>query len=192
MQNPKLVATATDSLLIVLDRVTPADLDRPTPCEGWSVRDLLNHLTHWNAVVSPRSARKLPRPDTEVEQEYLTRPDWQDHLRSGLRDAAEAWSEPQAWQGETTMTRGPIPAAQVGSMAFGELVAHGWDLARAIDAPFPVTPEVVDAFTAYVAGMAPMAREHGVFGAEVPVGEGATALDRALAAAGRDPGWRAG
>ena len=47
-QNPPdarpLFVSALDQLSLLMNDVTPADLDRPTPCEGWAVRDLLAHL----------------------------------------------------------------------------------------------------------------------------------------------------
>jgi len=35
---------ALDQITPLIDSITAADLDRPTPCQGWSVRDLLSHL----------------------------------------------------------------------------------------------------------------------------------------------------
>src|SRR6476646_3004417 len=29
----------------VVDHIEPDQLDNPTPCEGWTVRDVLNHIT---------------------------------------------------------------------------------------------------------------------------------------------------
>jgi hypothetical protein len=33
------------SSIEVVDRVRPGDLDRPTPCAAWSLRELLAHMT---------------------------------------------------------------------------------------------------------------------------------------------------
>lgn len=43
-----------------------------------------------------------------------------------------SWSEPGAWDGVTRMDSPmALPAAVIGGMVLGELVVHGWDLARA-------------------------------------------------------------
>jgi uncharacterized protein (TIGR03086 family) len=72
----------------------------------------------------------------------------------------------------------------------GELVIHGWDLAMATGQAFPCPPDAAEATRRVLADMAPMGRSYGIFAAEVPVPESASALDRALALSGREPAWR--
>lgn len=81
-----------------------------------------------------------------------------------------------------------LPQRTVAHMVLGDLVVHGWDLARATGQDY--TPaeaalaEVIPAFEQ----MAPMARKAGVFGEEVPAPPGATP-SKPFAGTGRDPGW---
>ena len=82
-----------------------------------------------------------------------------------------------------------LPADLVGGMVLGELVLHGWDLARAAD----VDPHWDDALLLRVydevARSADMGRQMGVYAVEVPVPDTASPLARVLGLSGRDPSW---
>ncbi|GLZ39559.1 TIGR03086 family metal-binding protein [Actinokineospora sp. NBRC 105648] len=186
-----LMAKAADSAVTVARNVTPDQFDLPTPCPGWTVRDLANHLTLWSAKVSERSARRLPPPGdgSEDESNDFTA-GWPAPFVEGVARAVEAWDAPGALEGETVMMADARPAKFIHDMVFGELVLHAWDLAVATGQPFEVAPEVAEYTLEGAAGMAEMARQYEVFGAEVSVPADAPPLARALGVSGRDPGWR--
>lgn len=71
-----------------------------------------------------------------------------------------------------------------------ELLFHGWDLAVATGQHLQVDPEAAASALRVVAETADMGRQMGAYRAEVPVPADATAFDRALGLAGRDPNWR--
>jgi uncharacterized protein (TIGR03086 family) len=81
----------------------------------------------------------------------------------------------------------PMPAAVIGNMVLGELVVHGWDLARtagtAAHWPDDVLGPVLDA----VREMGPMGREMGIFGPAVEVAADAPLIEKIVAATGRTP-----
>jgi len=55
------------------------------------------------------------------------------HSTQAIADLAEGWSVPEAWSGLTSMIGSdPMPGEMIGGMVLGELVVHGWDLARAV------------------------------------------------------------
>jgi uncharacterized protein (TIGR03086 family) len=82
-----------------------------------------------------------------------------------------------------------LPAASVGEMALVEMLAHGWDLARATGQAPRWPDDVVARTYQAIAGMAELGRQMGVFGPEVSVPADASEFDRMLALSGRDPGW---
>ena len=53
---------------------------------------------------------------------------WRDELSDRLSGLADAWAGPEAFEGEAM--GGTMPRQMIGSMAFAEVVLHGWDLAR--------------------------------------------------------------
>lgn len=186
------MADAADAAVEVARNVKPSQYDLPTPCPEWDVRALANHLTHWSAVVSERTARKLPRPTDGSEDEGVdyTDGDWPAFFAERVGRAVAAWSEPGAWEGESVMAASPLPARTIGTMLFGDIVVHGWDLAVATGQTLVVSEEVAQAALRGIEGMAVMGREWGAFGPEVGVPADAPTLVRAVALSGRDPGWR--
>jgi uncharacterized protein (TIGR03086 family) len=97
----------------------------PTPCRDWSVRQLVDHQLEWGPA-PVAAARKEPAPPTPVTVGASA--DLEPHFAA----LTEAWSDPAAWAGVTRLG-GPmeLPAAMIGGMVLGEVVVHGWDLARA-------------------------------------------------------------
>ena len=181
-----LMARAAAPLLEIVHNLKPADLDARTPCTDWDVRALVDHLLTWGPSLEG-AARKEAVPPAETIPEDRT-----DALTAQLTRTVEAWSRPDAWAGTTHMG-GPteLPAALVGGMVVGEMVVHGWDLARATGQH----PTWDDDLLAYLyeetAKSAEQGRELGVYGSEVAVSASASLLDRTLALTGRDPAWRA-
>ncbi|CRK55608.1 hypothetical protein [Alloactinosynnema sp. L-07] len=193
MDKQTLMERAAAGAHAVVRNVKPDMYDRPTPCADWDVRTLANHLTHWSAVVSERTARKLPVPADGSEAEgtdYAAEADWPEFFAERLDRAVGAWGAPGAWEGESVMASDPRPADFIGKMLYGELVLHGWDLAKATGQDFDIDPDLAKAALADAEEIAVMAREWAAFGAEVRVPDDASTVDRLLAVTGRDPNWR--
>ncbi|WP_216213854.1 TIGR03086 family metal-binding protein [Amycolatopsis aidingensis] len=181
---------AADAFRAVVPGVPAGRLAAPTPCAQYDLRGLLNHLLYWAPRLSA-AARGLPAPPADGGEEVadLVTGDWPDRLTGFADELADALGDPAAWRGMTQMST-PLPASMVGSMVLCELVVHGWDLAVATGQPFRCRPDVAEAALAAVGGMAEQGREYGVFGEPVEVAPDASALERTLGLAGRDPGWR--
>jgi|SRR5947209_18119859 len=77
----------------------------------------------------------------------------------------------------------PGPALGV---AFTDILAHGWDLARATGQDETMTEGLAEAAYTIVYGKLTAQQREGIFRPEVPVGEGAPAQELLLAYTGRD------
>jgi uncharacterized protein (TIGR03086 family) len=175
---------AARELARVAAQVDDADLDRPTPCEAWTVRDLLGHLlglTAHFALVARHAAPERGGPPAAVTD------GWRDELDARLADLTAAWNEPGAWEGEGSAGGLTMPNAQLGVVALEELVLHGWDLAQAIGAGIDVRDEDLDAVAGFVATFehVPQEQRTGLYGPLVSTDAGSE-LERVLALAGRD------
>ena len=181
-------AQRTISLVTSLD---DEQLDLPTPCPEARVGDLIDHLGVF-AVTFLAAARKdsegrtsPPPPPSRANLE----PDWRDRISRDLLALADAWRDPQAWEGSTYAGGTEMPAEVVGLVALDELVVHGWDIAVATTQPYePASPEIEAAMTFVKSFDAP--RDGGLFGPIVPVADDATQLDQLLGLTGRDPSWQ--
>ena len=178
---------ATEELSRVVGRVEDPDLDRPTPCAGWTVRDLLVHLVGLTGHFATVARHASP-----VDEEPTLDGDWRARLDALLTDLARAWQEPAAWTGEGVAGGVRMPNRQHGIVALEEVVLHGWDLARAVDAPFGVRDDDVVAVRGFVDGFAAASDDEraGLYGPVLDPG-GGTAFDVVLTLAGRDPAWPA-
>ncbi|MEW2404137.1 TIGR03086 family metal-binding protein [Streptomyces sp. NPDC046862] len=191
------MARASDAAVEVVRGVGPGNLDRPTPCPEMTVGALVNHLFHWTGALAHAAALKQPpqrpQPDPAAEDRDLTtEPGWAEAYAAASSATAEAWSDPRAWSGETSLTGGgTLPAPFIGGIVLGEWLLHGWDLAVATGQRLRVDDALAAALYEDVAGRADMARQYKVYGPEVEVPPTAPLFDRALGLAGRDPSWTA-
>ncbi|MEV0680758.1 TIGR03086 family metal-binding protein [Actinosynnema sp. NPDC050436] len=186
MNTERLVARAAAPLLEIIDDITPDRLDAPTPCAEYDVRRLVGHLLFWGPSLEAAARKEVVTPEGGEADVDLT--DWQPRLRAQLERTAAAWGAPGAWQGTTRLgSPDEMPAAVIGGMTVGEVVVHGWDLATAVGRTPTWDDEVLSFVHADLVGSAPIARDMGLFGPEVPVPADAPLLDRLLGLTGRKP-----
>lgn len=113
----------------VVRRIEPDQLSQDTPCAGWSVRMVLNHMIGGNRAF----AAGVPVGDVDPQCDPAV-----DQFSGGPAEAyadswpavVKAWSEADP-EGSTTFPWGPMPNAIASQLLTMESVVHGWDLARA-------------------------------------------------------------
>ncbi|MEU0792820.1 TIGR03086 family metal-binding protein [Amycolatopsis sp. NPDC005961] len=163
-----------------------ADLSAPTPCAGYDVRGLLNHLLYWGPWLVAAGRREEPPPPSAAE---VVTEDWRAALEKQTETLVDVFGTPSAWTGMTALGTTRLPAPVVGDMVLGEFVLHGWDLARASGQELRCAPEAATAVYESAVAMGEQARSMGVYGPAVAVPADAPVLERALGASGRDPRW---
>jgi uncharacterized protein (TIGR03086 family) len=178
---------AARRLADLIEAVPDDALDRRTPCEAFSVGDLLDHVGGM-ALAFTAAAAKTPLEGAASGDAARLGPDWRTRIPRDLLALAEAWRDPEAWTGMTGAGGVELPGEVAGAVALDELVIHGWDLAKATGQPAGYDGPGLES----VHGMVKQFREAGIeglFGPEVAVPADAPLLDRILGLAGRDPGW---
>ncbi|MEU7892026.1 TIGR03086 family metal-binding protein [Nonomuraea sp. NPDC049152] len=172
----KHLTSASRSTVALVRDLSEEELALPTPCADFDVRRLLAHL-EWVAEMFESMAAKGPRPE---QGEYTG--DFPERMGRALA----AWSEPEAWEGESSVG---MPMATTAHLLLVDLIVHGWDLAAATGRPYQQDEQAVEKALAFTEQMAPMGRAKGAFGRQVEVPGDAAALDRLLGVTGRDPAW---
>ncbi|MFF0446503.1 TIGR03086 family metal-binding protein [Streptomyces sp. NPDC004609] len=184
----ELLGAAAEQAVPVLRGISDERLGDPTPCAEYDVRALADHLLQ--VVINFQALAERKSADFGAVPRFVDEDPagWRDRFARETAALAEAWAAPGAEEG-TTGELG-LPARTVGFMVLGDLTVHAWDLARATGQDFTPDPAVIGELAPALTAMAPMARENGVFGQPVAVGDDASAFDRVLALTGRDPSWR--
>jgi uncharacterized protein (TIGR03086 family) len=173
----------------LVEAVPEATLGQITPCEGYTVGALLDHIAGV-ALAFSAAAAKSPLDAAPSADAAALAPDWRTRIPSDLRTMAGAWRAPDAWQGATAAGGVDLPAELAGAVALDELVIHAWDLAVAIGAPVDIDGPDLEVVHETVQHFRQDGIE-GIFGPAVPVAPDAPLLDRILGLSGRDPAWRA-
>jgi uncharacterized protein (TIGR03083 family) len=108
----------------VYGQVTESQWERPTPCEEWTVRQLVDHTLSWQA-----EGGRLIGADTAPGD------DW-DRIRAAF-DAL--LSDPSQLTGNVAEFGG-IPKQELAGFLIGDLLIHSWDLSRSIGADEALPP----------------------------------------------------
>lgn len=178
-------------------------LDLPTPCDAYDVRELSGHLL----CVLGRGAALGRRVDIfTVPQVVPFAPDelastW----ASWASDATAAWADAARLEEMIELPWATAPGAATLSGYVNELVVHGWELARATGQSAQWDPAAIAVADAAIRAMLPpgnrveafaemmgqrpedLSPEDMVFANEVPVPADAPAIDRLVAYTGRNP-----
>jgi len=168
-------------------KVTPADLDRSTPCSKWIVRDLLNHTT--GVVVRFGAAASRTESPYGPDHDFVGT-DPAAAFDQAAKATLQAWSQPGAFEGMTKLSGGfELPAQAAANINFLDTLIHGWDVAKAIGDDPTIDPALATA--AYdVAQQALKDRPRGPdhpFMPALPAPADASPTDRLVAFMGRQP-----
>ncbi|MEO3973170.1 TIGR03086 family metal-binding protein [Streptomyces sp. CAU 1734] len=183
---------AADAVAGLLDGVADGRLGAPTPCPGYTVRELLGHLNGLAAAFRDTGLKRLgPTTDTPPDSALpVLDDDWRTVLPKRLGELAAVWAGPEAWEGVTRAGGVDLPAPVAGQVALNELVVHGWDLARATGQPYALPEATLRGAYGLLAEAGDDDSVRGTnFGPAVPVAARAPLLDRVIGLSGRSPDW---
>jgi uncharacterized protein (TIGR03086 family) len=161
--------------------------DADTPCEDWSVRDLVNHLTSehlWAPELFAGAA--LSDVGDRFDGDVLGG----DPVAAWERAAAgsrAAFHADGALDRTVHTSSGPTPAREYAWQMVSDLAVHAWDLARGIGADDDIDPELAQAVHDAMAPHVGDWQGYGIFAPPVPVPDDAPVQDRLVALLGRRP-----
>jgi uncharacterized protein (TIGR03086 family) len=125
-----LFADALTMAESVVAAVAPEDLERPTDCAEWHVRDVLGHL-----VATVRQAERVGRGarTSAAGVARLERRDrWAPTFAAAARKARAAWADGATPPADVRVPWGLVPAQVALSGFVLELVAHAHDVALSV------------------------------------------------------------
>lgn len=165
-----LLDRAVDYALESLHLVTPDLMARPTPCAGWDLRTLLEHLDDaFLALSEAITVGHVGFGDSE-----------------GQRTDAPPFSS-VAVPPVVSVAGLPLEAGIVTAVGAVELTVHGWDVAEACGEPRPIPTALATELLEVVPQFVTAADRPVRFAASVPTGSQASPGDRLVAYLGRQP-----
>jgi uncharacterized protein (TIGR03086 family) len=157
----------------------------PTPCAGWTVRTLVNHVAVedlWAAELF--AGRTIAEVGDRLDGDQLGAVPldrWHQSLRGGLDAAGRAG----AMTDTVHLSFGDVPGSEYAMQLFADHLVHGWDLAVALGRPAALDPDDAAAALAWFAEREDAYRAAGMIGPHQPTPPDADPGTRLLAAFGR-------
>jgi uncharacterized protein (TIGR03086 family) len=178
-------AQALAAVAPIVAGVGPEQLGADTPCEGWDVRTLLNHIVSGNWWAAELATGKtIAEVGDRLDGDVLG-DDPHAAFDASATAAADAFRAPGALDAPCAVSYGPVPGSVYAGHRFLDVLVHGWDLAKATDQDTSIDPALIDAAFAVITPQLDMLRGSGMFGEDLPVADGADDQTRLLALLGR-------
>lgn len=174
--------SAVHSADAVIQQIEGDQWSAQTPCDEWSVRDVVTHLC------SPMAAIRTMASTGQVAAPEPIETDDPIGLWNSTRDTMlEALNVPGAtsqvgefWFGESSID-------DILAFAAWDQLGHAWDIAVATGRDVDVDPAVAEATLAVISANADTLRAGGMMTDEVAVDPDAPAMDRFIGLIGRNP-----
>lgn len=187
MDDLMLLQRVVDETTDVVNDVTEDQMGNPSPCVGWTVRDVINHITG-GATMFAISAEEGSVPD-EVLGRLMGGDNLGDDPQGAWAVAAQramsAFEQPGALEKMVKLPFGEMPAGVALHIAVFDVLTHAVDIARASGHEVKDTELIETALGVGRQMIGPELRIPGVFDPEQPVAGTAPPADRLLAFAGR-------
>ena len=183
----------------VVARVAVGDLDRPTPCAGWTLGDLLTHMTvqHNGFAAAARGEGADLAVWDPAGVAAAVAADPVSAYAAAASDLLDAFSADGVLDAPFAMPEFGPDAVVPGAMAIGfhfvDYVVHGWDVARSVEAPFELPADVVAAALPVALGVPDTEirdAPNSPFARALQLRDGTNDLDAVLRHLGRSPDWR--
>ena len=160
--------------------VPPGAWDNPSPCEGWTARDIVGHLTEWIPGFFGAKGVVFPPVPSIGDDPVAAWDTVQAALADALADPALAARSVETPFGTQSL------AETVDMIVTGDVFTHTWDLARATGQDEALDP---DHLQVMIVGMGAMPEEalraDGMFGPPIDVAADADDQTKFLAYVGR-------
>jgi uncharacterized protein (TIGR03086 family) len=172
----------------VLAKVKPDQLDLPTPCASWKVRDLIGHIVGGSQWFGASVAAGESPAFDDSDMSKLAESDYVAEFDKGAAESVAAFGAPGALEKMVKLPFGTMPVAAFMGLATTDVFTHGWDLAKATGQSTDIDPQLAEQILAGAKQSTSDAfrgPEGAPFGPEQEAPAGATAADQLAAFLGR-------
>jgi uncharacterized protein (TIGR03086 family) len=184
-----LLAQGYDWTEARLARVQPDDLDMATPCEGWQLRHLLDHMLDSLDRLAAAAEGEVADAD-QLDPQHQARSDrlgddcGRTTFAAVKQRALTAWRQPDVMARTCELPLGTLPAPVAANINLVEVVVHGWDVSQTTGEAAAIPPELAEPILAFSRPTVAAARGT-AFGPDLETGD--TASERLVSFLGRKP-----
>jgi uncharacterized protein (TIGR03086 family) len=183
MEPIEQLALIIPTLKVTVDQIQGMQLDDPTPCDGWTVHDVLDHmLVLGNTFAHLFRGVEPPEPEPPVVYGWVPAAEF----RKVMDDLLDAVKSPRAMDRVIATPLGELPGRMFARFVAFDGLVHGWDLATAtglrFDVPVPLV-NAVDGFARHA--ITDEMRSAGMFRDPITPPPDASPLERLAAFTGR-------
>jgi len=182
---PEAHAHALDSARRPIAGIGADQWDVPSTCEGWTVRDLVNHIVagnYWAAELT--SGLTIEEVGDRLDGDVLGTDPLRAYDDSAIVSAA-AFRAPGAMEAPCAVSYGPVPGEVYCGHRLVDVLIHGWDVAVSTGQDATLDPSLVEAALDVVEPQIDLIAGSGQYGTPQPVADGAGPQTRLLALLGR-------
>jgi uncharacterized protein (TIGR03086 family) len=158
-----------------------------TPCEGWDVRELVNHIVSGNFWAGELARGKTIEEVGDRLDGDVLGDDAVAAYDDSARVASEAFHAPGAMEAPCAVSYGPVPGEVYLGHRFIDVLVHGWDVAKATGQDTTLDAELVEACWTVIEPQKDLLLGSGAFGSEHDVPSGADRQTSLLMLLGRTP-----
>jgi len=159
--------------------------EAPSPCAGWSARDVLEHVLISEADIAPKVGLTIERSVDVTTHPLGAWHEVRDGMQAILDDPDKAGLTYESFGQPTTISD------TVDRFICFDLIVHRWDIGRAAGEEIVWDAEDIAFGNAFLDVMGSMFYDYGASKPPVPIADDATDQDKLLGRAGRDPQWSA-
>src|ERR1700693_2641419 len=146
----ELHAQALDATGRIVAGIPAGRWHADTPCGGWDVRSLVNHVVAGNLWAAELAAgRSIEEVGDRLDGDVLGSDPLGGYDESS-RAAEEAFAAPGALDAPCAVSYGPVPGSVYAGHRFIDVLIHGWDLAVATRQDTRMDPRLVEACFAII------------------------------------------
>lgn len=156
------------------------DWDAPSPCVGWTARDVLEHVASTEADSVTKVGLSIDRTIDTVTDPLGSWREVRDAMQAVLDDPAKAEREYMSLGSQTTL------AAAIDRYFCFDLIVHRWDIATAAGLAIVIPPGDIADANAFLDSVGQMFYDYGASAPPIEVADDASAQDTLLGRAGRD------
>lgn len=167
----------------LVDRIQVMQMNDPTPCEKFTVHDVLDHMMVLGGSFAYMFRGEQP-PEPRPSGVYGWVPSKE--FRDVMDDLLESVGSPGALERTIDSPLGPMDGETFARLVAFDGLVHGWDLATATGQRLTVPPEVVDAVASFAReALTDDMRDGDTFKHPTDAGPSADAIERLAAFSGR-------